>query len=302
MTKTISLIGLGNIGSNIATQLLPLGFEGEIKIYDRNTEKTAGKIIDLTNADYIFNNNKPKIQFSLCQKTKEAFIDSDVAIITAGVPRTVGMTRDDVFNINKEIIINLAQEYKLLKQITAKLPFIIIITNPLDAMAYLFYKHSSIKHNKIIGMSGILDTTRLNMFLHQNQIQNTHGSVYGLHNDEMLCTFDNIIDENKKNKITTETINCGATINKLSGSSAFIAPASAAIKIAMSVLYDKKESFICSCRANGVLNFEDEFFSMNTTIEKEGIVSQGLPPSLTQQEIEQLKISIEKHYKNLKNI
>jgi malate dehydrogenase len=138
------------------------------------------------------------------------------------------------------------------------------------------------------------------MFLHQNQIQNTNGFVYGLHNDEMVCTFDNKIDDNAKEKIITETINCGAKINQLAGASAFIAPASAAIKIAMSVLYDKKENFICSCRANGTLNFEDEFFSMNTTLGKEGIVSQGLPPSLTPKEIEKIKTSVEKNYKNLK--
>ena len=196
MTKTISLIGFGNIGSNIATQLLPMGFEGIVKIYDRNVEKTEGKIIDLTNADYIFNNNKSKIKFSICQNTKEAFTNSDVAIITAGVPRSVGMTRDDVFNINKEIIENLAREYKTLKQENAKLPFIIMVTNPLDAMSYLCCKNSQIETSKIIGMSGILDTVRLNMFLHQNQIQNTNGFVYGLHNDEMVCTFDNKIDEN----------------------------------------------------------------------------------------------------------
>ena len=207
--------------------------------------------------------------------------DADVFIITAGIPRKPGMDREDLLDINLGIMKDVAENIKE----QAPNSFVIVISNPLDAMVYAFYKTSGFKSNKVVGMAGALDSTRFRTFIAMEtgfSVQDVTCMVLGGHGDTMvpitrLATIGGVpvgdlISEEKITKIEERTRFAGGEIVKLFGNgSAFYAPAQSAIEMAESYLRDKKRVIPCATLCNGEFGIDGYFIGVPTVIGSNGV-------------------------------
>ena len=260
MTK-ISLIGSGNIGGTL-NHLISLKELGDCVLLDLNAGIAGGKSLDIAQAGSIENYNGKFIGTSSYEDIK----DSDVVIVTAGIARKPGMSRDDLLNTNVKIIKEVATGIKKY----APDAFVIVITNPLDAMVWVMREATGFAPNKVVGMAGVLDTARLKLFLARElnvSVEDINGFVLGGHGDTMvpLMRFTTVngisipelikmgwISQEKVDEIVERTKNGGAEIVKLLGTgSAFFAPASAAILMAESYLKDQKRLLPCAAYLDG---------------------------------------------------
>jgi malate dehydrogenase len=215
-----------------------------------------------------------------------AISGADVVIVTAGIARKPGMSRDDLLNTNTAIITNVAQNIKQY----ASNAFVIVITNPLDAMVYVMQKISGLPANKVVGMAGVLDSSRMSLFLAREfgvSVDSVHACVLGGHGDTMvpLIRYSTIAgipipdllalnwsSKERIDAIVQRTRDGGAEIVKLLGNgSAFYAPASSAISMAESFLYDKKEILPIACKLNGEYGVKDLYIGVPAIIGKNGV-------------------------------
>ncbi len=245
--KKISLIGFGNIGSQIAIFLRDK--ELEIVAFDIRKEAAEGKILDIKHCP----NVKADIYFT---DSYESLKNSDCVVITAGLPRKDGQTREGLLNINKPIIQNIAIEVKK----NCPDAFVIMVTNPVDVMLYEFIKTSNLPKQQCIGMSSSLDTERFRHVLADYfsvNVEFVETFVLGEHNDRMffvkeMTKINNIsiqeyiiqgkISETKLNELFDKSKVMGATINKLTGSSAYIAPAMHCVNLIEKIFYQQNTS------------------------------------------------------------
>ena len=276
--KKISLIGGGQIGGNLA--LLCAQKElGDVVIYDiPNAEgMIKGKALDISqlcpmdgyDANITGSSNPEDIK------------DSDVVIITAGVPRKPGMNREDLLDINIKIITDVANNVKKY----APNAFVIVLSNPLDAIVYSFFKVSGFSKNKVIGMAGVLDSTRFKTFLAMEtgySVQDIDCMVLGGHGDTMvpitrLATIggvpaNEIISQDRLDTIVERTRFGGGELVKLFGNgSAYYAPAASAIEMAESYLKDKKRVLPCAALCEGEFDIDGYFIGVPTVIGSKGI-------------------------------
>jgi len=241
MRKKISLIGAGQIGGTLA-HLIALKELGDVVLFDLAEGMAKGKALDIAQSSSVEGFNTDIKGTNNYEETK----NSDVIIITAGVPRKPGMTRDDLLGINLKIIKQVAEGIKN----TSPKAFVICITNPLDVIVMALQKYSGFPKNMVVGMAGILDTSRFKYFLSQelkvpvNQIESL---VLGGHGDTMVSMLNHtkvngkpvsdLIEEGKLKKESLENIvqrtkNGGAEIVKLlENGSAFYAPAAAGVEM-----------------------------------------------------------------------
>ena len=276
--KKISLIGGGQIGGNLA--LLAAQKElGDIVIYDiPNAEgMIKGKALDISQLCPM-DGYDSKITGSSDPKSIE---NSDVVIITAGVPRKPGMNREDLLGINIKIITDVANNVKKY----APNAFVIVLSNPLDAIVYSFFKVSGFSKNKVIGMAGVLDSTRFKTFLAMEtgySVQDVNCMVLGGHGDTMvpitrLATIggipaEELISKEKLDAIVERTRFGGGELVKLYGNgSAYYAPAASAIEMAESYLKDKKRVLPCAALCEGEFNVDGYFIGVPTVIGSNGI-------------------------------
>ena len=276
--KKISLIGGGQIGGNLA--LLCAQKElGDVVIYDiPNAEgMIKGKALDISQLSPL-DGYDAKITGS---SNPEDIQDSDVVIITAGIPRKPGMNREDLLDINIKIITDVANNVKKY----APNAFVIVLSNPLDAIVYSFFKVSGFSKNKVIGMAGVLDSTRFKTFLAMEtgySVQDIDCMVLGGHGDTMvpitrLATIggvpaSEIISQERLNAIVERTRFGGGELVKLFGNgSAYYAPAASAIEMAESYLKDKKRVLPCAALCEGEFGIEGYFIGVPTVIGSEGI-------------------------------
>ncbi len=276
--KKIGLIGGGQIGGNLA--LLAAQKElGDVMLYDiPNAEgMIKGKALDITqlrtHGGYDVNINASSNPADLA--------DSDVIIITAGVPRKPGMDREDLLSINVKIISDVAKNVKKY----APNAFVIVLSNPLDAIVYAFYKVSGFDKSKVIGMAGALDSARFNAFLSMEtgySLRDINCMVLGGHGDTMvpitrLATIggvpaEEIISKERLNQIVERVRFGGGEIVKLFGNgSAYYAPASSAIEMAESFLKDKKRIIPSATLCSGEFGIDGYFIGVPTVIGKDGI-------------------------------
>jgi len=276
--KKISLIGGGQIGGNLA--LLCAQKElGDVVIYDiPNAEgMIKGKALDISqlcpmdgyDANITGSSNPEDIK------------DSDAVIITAGVPRKPGMNREDLLDINIKIITDVANNVKKY----APNAFVIVLSNPLDAIVYSFFKVSGFSKNKVIGMAGVLDSTRFKTFLAMEtgySVQDIDCMVLGGHGDTMvpitrLATIggvpaNEIISQDRLDAIVERTRFGGGELVKLFGNgSAYYAPAASAIEMAESYLKDKKRVLPCAALCEGEFGIDGYFIGVPTVIGSKGI-------------------------------
>ena len=277
----ISLIGAGNIGGTLA-HLLALKKLGNITLIDVVTGMPQGKALDLSQSSAVEGFTGSIEGTNDFSKMK----GSDVIIITAGLPRKPGMSRDDLLEINGKIIKKIALDIKKY----APKAFVICITNPLDAMVYVLQKYSKLPKNMCVGMAGVLDSSRMKYFLSDAlkvSVNDVETFVLGGHGDDMvpLINYTTIggvplIDfiklkkfpYSKIEKIVDRTRMGGGEIVKLlKNGSAFYAPASSAIQMAEAFLLNQKKLLPCAAYMNGEYGVEKIYAGVPVIIGKEGI-------------------------------
>ena len=281
MRKKISLIGAGQIGGTLA-HLIALKELGDIVLFDVAEGMAKGKALDIAQSSSVDGFNVSIIGTNSYEDTK----NSDVIIITAGVPRKPGMTRDDLLGINLKIIKQVAEGIKS----TSPNAFVICITNPLDVIVMALQKYSGLPKNMVVGMAGILDTSRFKYFLSQElrvPVKRIDSLVLGGHGDTMVSMLNHtkvdgiaIIDLIQSGKIKKETLENivertkkgGAEIVKLlEKGSAFYAPAASGVEMAESYLKDLKKKLPCAAYLNGEYSVKDLYLGVPVIIGKKGI-------------------------------
>ena len=277
----ISLIGAGNIGGTLA-HLLALKKLGNITLIDVVTGMPQGKALDLSQSSAVEGFTGSIEGTNDFSKMK----GSDVIIITAGLPRKPGMSRDDLLEINGKIIKKIALDIKKY----APKAFVICITNPLDAMVYVLQKYSKLPKNMCVGMAGVLDSSRMKYFLSDAlkvSVNDVETFVLGGHGDDMVPLINYttiggvpIIDfiklkkfpYSKIEKIVDRTRMGGGEIVKLlKNGSAFYAPASSAIQMAEAFLLNQKKLLPCAAYINGQYGLKNMYMGVPTIIGNKGI-------------------------------
>ena len=276
--KKITLIGGGQIGGNLA--LLCAQKElGDVVIYDipQAEGMIKGKALDISQLTPLDGYDSNIIGSSDPKDMK----NSDVIIITAGIPRKPGMNREDLLEINIKIITDVANNVKKY----APNAFVIVLSNPIDAIVYSFYKVSGFSKNKVVGMAGVLDSTRFKTFLAIEtgySKQDIQCMVLGGHGDTMvpitrLATIggipaEELIAKEKLDAIVERTRFGGGELVKLFGNgSAYYAPAASAIEMAESYLKDKKRVLPCASLCEGEFGVNGYFIGVPTVIGSNGI-------------------------------
>jgi malate dehydrogenase len=279
--KKITLIGAGQIGGTLA-HLIALKELADVVLFDVAAGIAKGKALDIAQSSPVNGFNINLSGTDNYEDTK----NSDVIIITAGVPRKPGMTRDDLLGINLKIIKQVAEGIKK----TSPNAFVICITNPLDVIVMALQKYSGLPKNKVVGMAGILDSSRFIYFLSQElkvPVQKIKSFVLGGHGDSMVAmlgsTFiegKNIMDLLKEGKIEKgklesiieRTKKGGAEIVKyLEKGSAFYAPAASGVEMAESYLKDLKKQLPCAVYLNGEYDVKNIYAGVPVLIGKNGV-------------------------------
>ena len=281
MRKKITLIGAGQIGGTLA-HLIAIKELGDVVLFDVDAGIAKGKALDIAQSSPVNGFNISLSGTNDYEDTK----NSDVIIITAGVPRKPGMTRDDLLGINLKIIKQVAEGIKK----TSPNAFVICITNPLDVIVMALQKYSGLPKNKIVGMAGILDSSRFIYFLSQElkvEVKKIKSFVLGGHGDSMVAMLEATEVEGKKinelvkeGKITKERLDeivertkkGGAEIVKyLEKGSAFYAPAASGVEMAESYLKDLKKQLPCAVYLNGEYGAKDIYAGVPVLIGSGGV-------------------------------
>ena len=299
MKKKITLIGAGQIGGTLA-HLIALKELADVVLFDVAAGIAKGKALDIAQSS-------PVNGFSINLMGTDNYEDtknSDVIIITAGVPRKPGMTRDDLLEINLKIIKQVAEGIKK----TSPDAFVICITNPLDVIVMALQKYSGLPKNKVVGMAGILDSSRFIYFLSQElkvSVKKIKSFVLGGHGDSMVAMLGSTEVEGKKiydlinegkikkqkvEEIIERTKKGGAEIVKyLEKGSAFYAPAASGVEMAESYLKDQKKQLPCAAYLNGEYDTKNLYAGVPVIIGSKGV-----------EKVVELKLS-EEEKKNFKN-
>ena len=302
MNKKISLIGAGQIGGTLA-HLIALKQLGDVVLFDVAAGVAKGKALDIAQSSPVDGFNINLSGTNDYEDTK----NSDVIIVTAGVPRKPGMTRDDLLGINLKIIKQVGEGIKK----TSPNAFVICITNPLDVIVMALQKYSGLPKNKVVGMAGILDSSRFIYFLSQElkvPVQKIKSFVLGGHGDSMVAMLEStevdgkkissLIEEGKISKerldqIVDRTKKGGAEIVKyLEKGSAFYAPAASGIEMAECYLKNLKKQLPCAAHLNGEYGAKDIYAGVPVIIGSSG-VEKIVELNLSSQERENFDKSVE---------
>ena len=281
MRKKITLIGAGQIGGTLA-HLIALKDLADVVLFDVAAGIAKGKALDIAQSSPVNGFNVNLSGTDNYEDTK----NSDVIIITAGVPRKPGMTRDDLLGINLKIIKQVAEGIKK----TSPNAFVICITNPLDVIVMALQKYSGLPKNKVVGMAGILDSARFIYFLSQElniPVQKIKSFVLGGHGDSMVAMLGSTkvdgvkiselvksgkISKEKLDQIVERTKKGGAEIVKhLEKGSAFYAPAASGVEMAESYLKDQKKQLPCAVFLDGEYGVKNIYAGVPVIIGEKGV-------------------------------
>ena len=282
MSKKISLIGAGQIGGTLAHLLGLKEVASEVVLFDVAAGIAKGKALDIAQSSSVDGFN---VKFLGTDNYKD-IKNSDVIIITAGVPRKPGMSRDDLLGINLKIMKQVAEGIK------SNCPdaFVICITNPLDVMVMAFQSYSNLPRNKVVGMAGILDSSRYKLFLSEElnvPVKQIEALVMGGHGDTMVplpgftkingTKLLDLIEDGKVSKERIEQINQrtrdgGAEIVKyLEKGSAYYAPAASGVEMAISYIRDEKKLLPCAVYLDGEYGVKNIYAGVPAIIGKKGV-------------------------------
>ncbi len=291
----ITIVGAGNVGATAAHWAAAKEL-ADVVLVDVVEGMPQGKALDLMQARPIFGFNVEVVGANGYEATK----NSDVVIITAGIPRKPGMSREDLINTNKNIV------SAVTKEVVAQSPnaFLIIVANPLDAMCYVAYKVSGFPKSRVMGMAGILDTARYRCFIAMElnvAVDEIQAMVLGGHGDEMVpvvsatnvsgVPLTELLPGDKINALVERTKKGGGEIVALlKTGSAYYAPAAASVQMAEAILKDQKRVVPVSAYLAGEYGLNDLFFGVPVILGAGGI-EKILPLKLSQAEEAMLKNS-----------
>jgi malate dehydrogenase len=271
----ISLIGAGAIGGTLA-HLATMKDLGDVVLLDIVEGVPQGKSLDLLAARPIDGNDANIVGVNDYEATR----DSDVIIVTAGLPRRPGMSRDDLVDKNTGIMQGIAEKVRDLSPNA----FVIVITNPLDAMVYVMKRITGFPRNRVVGMAGVLDSARFRSFASMElgiSVEDITGMVLGGHGDDMVpivrfCTVAGVplthfLSQDKIDAIVKRTQMAGGEVLNLLKTSAWVSPAASAIEMAEAHLKDKKRVFPCAAYLEGEYGIDGYYLGVPVVIGAGGV-------------------------------
>jgi malate dehydrogenase len=272
----VTVIGAGNVGATTAYLLAQKNIAQEVILTDIVEGVPQGKTLDMNQSGAVEGYDTRLIGTNDYAATK----DSDVIVMTAGKPRKPGMSREDLLAVNIEIVKDCVGKAA---QLSPK-AVLIVVSNPLDAMAYGALKISSFAPSKVVGMAGILDTARFRAFIAMElgmSMRDIHAVVLGGHGDTMVplvrmtsvggVPLSSLCTKERIDAMVTRTQNGGAEIVKLLGTSAWYAPASAAVEMVESIALDQKRVLPCAAWLQGQYGEKDLFMGVPVVLGKGGV-------------------------------
>ena len=295
MDKRVTVIGAGNVGATAAQRLAEKQL-CDVVLVDIVEGVPQGKALDLAEAAAIEKHD--------CHLTGtngyDETADSDIVIITAGIPRKPGMSRDDLISTNAGIVRNVTQE------VASRSPeaIMIIVSNPLDAMCHVAYDSCGFPKQRVIGMAGVLDSARFRAFISMElnvSVENTHAFVLGGHGDTMVplprystvagIPITELLAKDRIDALVERTRNGGAEIvGLLKTGSAYYAPASAAVEMAEAILKDKKKILPCAAYLQGEYGIQDLYIGVPVKLGAGG-AEEIIEITLTEEEQQALRKS-----------
>ncbi len=288
MDKKVTVVGAGNVGATAAQRLAEKDLS-DVVLVDIIEGVPQGKALDLTEAAPV---EKHDAQITGTNAYDES-ADSDIVIITAGIPRKPGMSRDDLISTNAGIMKSVTEE------VVKRSPeaVLIIVSNPLDAMCHVAYDVSGFPKQRVIGMAGVLDSARFRAFISMEldvSVENIHAFVLGGHGDTMVplarystvagIPITELMSQDRIDALVERTRNGGAEIvGLLKTASAYYAPSAAAVEMAESILKDKKKILPCAAYLEGEYGLKDLFIGVPVKLGSNG-VEQVIEIELTDEE------------------
>ena len=274
----VTIVGAGAVGASCAEYIAIKNFTSEVVILDIKEGFAEGKAMDLMQTASL-NNFDTKIIGTTNDYSKTS--NSQICVITSGIPRKPGMTREELIGINAGIVKDVASN--LLKESPDSI--LIVVSNPMDTMTYLVHKTTSIPSSRIIGMGGALDSARFKYRLAEaleSPISDVDGMVIGGHSDKGMVPLTSmatrnsirvseLISEKRLNQVAEETKIGGATLTKLLGTSAWYAPGAAVSSLVQSIACNQKKVFPCSVMLNGEYGLKDLCIGVPIVLGKNGI-------------------------------
>ncbi|MCH1436768.1 MAG: malate dehydrogenase [Flavobacteriales bacterium] len=274
----VTVVGAGAVGASCAEYIAIKDFASEVVLIDIKENYAEGKAMDLMQTASL-NGFDTKIVGSTNDYSKTA--DSDIAVITSGIPRKPGMTREELIGINAGIVKMVSEN--LIKHSPDVI--LIIVSNPMDAMTYLAHKATGLPKNRIIGMGGALDSARFKYRLSEAMVcpaSDVDGMVIGGHSDKgmvpltRLATRNSVrasefIDEDRLAQVAADTKVGGATLTGMLGTSAWYAPGAAVSALVQAIACDQKKMFPCSALLEGEYGLNDLTIGVPVILGKQGI-------------------------------
>ena len=276
MDKKITVVGAGFVGATAAQRIAEKEL-ADVVLIDIVEGIPQGKALDLKEAAPVEKHDADITGTN----SYEASADSDIVIITAGIPRKPGMSRDDLISTNAGIMKNVTQEVAKFSPNAV----LIIVSNPLDAMCHVAYEASGFPRNRVVGMAGVLDSARFRAFIAMElnvSVENSHAFVLGGHGDTMVplprystvagIPITELMPEDRINSLVERTANGGAEIvGLLKTGSAYYAPSSAAVEMAEAIIKDKKKILPCAALLEGEYGFNDLFIGVPVKLGAGGV-------------------------------
>ena len=299
MNRKVTVVGgAGNVGATVA-RAIAVKELADVVIIDIAETKSAGIALDLLEACPIDGSDSRLVGYGATEEGWKATADSDVVVITSGMPRKPGMSRDDLLQTN----------YKIMQSVTEQIvkyspnTIIVPVANPLDAMCQAVYRLSKFPRERVIGMAGVLDSARMRTFIAMElnvSVENVHAFVLGGHGDTMVplprystvagIPITDLLSKERIDAISKRTADGGAEITKLVGTSAWYAPGAAAAEMVDAILKDKKKIMPCSIFLQGEYGVQDLFVGVPVKLGARG-VEQIIQITLTPEEDAALKKS-----------
>lgn len=301
----VTVVGAGNVGSTVANVLAHKDVVNEVVLLDIKGDMAKGKALDSWQQapiDYYSTKLRGTDDYA---DTK----DSNIVVITAGIPRRPGMSRDDLISTNAKIVASVSNS---ILEHTPN-PIIIIVSNPLDVMTYAAAKVTGLAKNRIFGMAGILDTARYRAFLASHldvSPKDIQAILMGGHGDTMVplpryttvsgIPVTDMIESDELDAIVERTKKGGGELVKLMGTSAWYAPGAAAAQMVEAIIRDEKRIFPCCAYLNGQYGINDMFLGVPVKLGKNGI-EEIIELNLNEQEMADLRTS-ESHVKKVMDV
>lgn len=293
----VTVVGAGNVGATVANVLAHKDLVREVVLLDIKGDMAKGKSLDSFQ-------QAPIDYYSTRLTGSEDYKDtanSDIVVITAGIPRRPGMSRDDLISTNANIVSSVTKS--IMEH--SKDPIIIVVSNPLDVMTYAAQQASGLPDDKVFGMAGILDTARYRAFLAMElevSPKDIQAMLLGGHGDTMVplpryttvagIPITELVSESRLDEIVERTKKGGGELVKLMGTSAWYAPGAAAAQMVAAIVRDEDRIFPCCAKLNGEYGLEDIFLGVPVKLGKGGI-KQVLELKLNESEMDLMKNSAE---------